>query len=158
MIADALITPFTEFEFMRRALAAVIALSLGAAPIGVFLMLRRMSLVGDAMAHAILPGAAIGFLVSGLSLFAMTTGGLIAGFTVAILAGVVARTTELKEDASLAAFYLVSLALGVTIISINGTNIDLLDVLFGNLLAIDDKPLPVIVLLATMRLVLLEVL
>src|SRR5438477_612301 len=115
MIYDALIAPFTEFEFMRRALAAVIALSLGGAPIGVFLMLRRMSLVGDAMAHAILPGAAIGFLLSGLNLFAMTTGGLIAGFTVAILAGVVARTTELKEDASLATFYLVSLALGVTL-------------------------------------------
>ena len=65
MIYDALIAPFTEFEFMRRALAAVIALSLGGAPIGVFLMLRRMSLVGDAMAHAILPGAAIGFLLSG---------------------------------------------------------------------------------------------
>jgi len=64
MIYDALIAPFTEFEFMRRALAAVIALSLGGAPIGVFLMLRRMSLVGDAMAHAILPGAAIGFLLS----------------------------------------------------------------------------------------------
>src|ERR1700755_2325156 len=129
MIHDALITPFVEFEFMRRALAAVIALSLGGAPIGVCLMLRRMSLVGDAMAHAILPGAAIGFLVSGLNLFAMTTGGLIAGFTVAILAGVVARTTELKEDASLATFYLVSLALGVTIVSIKGTNIDLLHVL-----------------------------
>ena len=85
MLTDALITPFTEFEFMRRALAAVIALSLGGAPIGVFLMLRRMSLVGDAMAHAILPGAAIGFLLSGLNLFAMTTGGLIAGFTVALL-------------------------------------------------------------------------
>ena len=120
MIYDALIAPFTEFEFMRRALAAVIALSLGAAPIGVFLMLRRMSLVGDAMAHAILPGAAIGFLISGLNLFAMTTGGLIAGFTVAILAGVVARNTELKEDASLATFYLVSLALGVTIVSDQG--------------------------------------
>ena len=74
MIYDALIAPFTEFEFMRRALAAVIALSLGGAPIGVFLMLRRMSLVGDAMAHAILPGAAIGFLLSGLNLFAMTDG------------------------------------------------------------------------------------
>jgi ABC-type Mn2+/Zn2+ transport system permease subunit len=56
LIYDALIAPFTDFEFMRRALAAVIALSLGGAPIGVFLMLRRMSLVGDAMAHAILPG------------------------------------------------------------------------------------------------------
>ncbi len=85
----------------------MIALSLGGAPIGVFLMLRRMSLVGDAMAHAILPGAAIGFLLSGLNLFAMTTGSLIAGFTVALLAGLVARNTELKEDASLATFYLV---------------------------------------------------
>ena len=157
MIYDALIAPFTEFEFMRRALAAVIALSLGGAPIGVFLMLRRMSLVGDAMAHAILPGAAIGFLLSGLNLFAMTTGGLIAGFTVAILAGVVARTTELKEDASLATFYLVSLALGVTIVSIKGTNIDLLHVLFGNILAMDDQTLLVIAFNATITLLVLAV-
>src|ERR1700758_1118444 len=91
MLYDTLIAPFSEFEFMRRALAAVIALSLGGAPIGVFLMLRRMSLVGDAMAHAILPGAAIGFLLSGLNLFAMTTGGLIAGFAVEILAGLEGR-------------------------------------------------------------------
>src|SRR5947199_344374 len=102
MMYDALIAPFTEFEFMRRALAGVIALSLGGAPIGVFLMLRRMSLVGDAMAHAILPGAAIGFLLAVLNLFAMTFGGLVAGFAVALLAGVVARTTVLKEDAVLA--------------------------------------------------------
>ena len=157
MIYDALIAPFTEFEFMRRALAGVIALSLGGAPIGVFLMLRRMSLVGDAMAHAILPGAAIGFLLSGLNLFAMTFGGLIAGFTVAILAGVVARVTELKEDASLAAFYLVSLALGVAIVSIKGTNIDLLHVLFGNVLALDDQTLMVIAFNATVTLIVLAI-
>ena len=157
MIYDVLIAPFTEFGFMRRALAAVIALSLAGAPIGVFLMLRRMSLVGDAMAHAILPGAAIGFLLSGLNLFAMTAGGLIAGFTVAILAGVVARTTELKEDASLATFYLASLALGVTIVSIKGTNIDLLHVLFGNILAMDDPTLMVIALNATITLIVLAV-
>src|SRR5438270_1904582 len=156
-IYDALIAPFVEFEFMRRALAGVIALALGGAPIGVFLMLRRMSLVGDAMAHAILPGAAIGFLLSGLNLFAMTTGGLIAGFAVALLAGVVARITELKEDASLAAFYLVSLALGVTIVSIKGTNIDLLHVLFGNILAIDDATLLVIAFNATITLIVLAV-
>jgi zinc/manganese transport system permease protein len=157
MIYDALISPFTEFEFMRRALAAVIALALGGAPIGVFLMLRRMSLVGDAMAHAILPGAAIGFLLSGLSLFAMTAGGLIAGFTVAILAGLVARNTELKEDASLATFYLASLALGVTIVSIKGTNIDLLHVLFGNILAMDNPTLLVIACNATITLIVLAV-
>jgi zinc/manganese transport system permease protein len=154
---DALIAPFTEFEFMRRALAAAIALSLAGAPIGVFLMLRRMSLVGDAMAHAILPGAAIGFLLFGLNLFAMTVGGLIAGFAVAILAGLVARTTEIKEDASLATFYLISLALGVTIVSIRGTNIDLLHVLFGNILAMDNQTLLVIAFNATITLILLAV-
>ena len=155
MLYDVLIAPFTEFEFMRRALAAVVALSLGAAPIGVFLMLRRMSLVGDAMAHAILPGAAVGFLLSGLNLFAMTAGGLIAGFAVALLAGVVTRTTELKEDASLATFYLASLALGVTIVSVKGTNIDLLHVLFGNILAMDNQTLLVVAFNATLTLTVL---
>jgi zinc/manganese transport system permease protein len=154
---DALIAPFIEFEFMRRALAAIIALSLAGAPIGVFLMLRRMSLVGDAMAHAILPGAAIGFLLSGLNLFAMTTGGLIAGFSVALLAGLVSRTTGLKEDASLATFYLASLALGVSIVSLKGSNIDLLHVLFGNILAMDDKTLLVIAANATITLIVLAV-
>jgi zinc/manganese transport system permease protein len=157
MLADALFAPFTEFEFMRRALAAIIALSVGGAPIGVFLMLRRMSLVGDAMAHAILPGAAIGFLLSGLNLFAMTTGGLVAGFLVALLAGVVSRSTGLKEDASLATFYLASLALGVTIVSVKGTNIDLLHVLFGNILAMDDQTLWLVAINATITLLVLAV-
>src|SRR3979411_2585778 len=154
---DALIAPFVDFEFMRRALAAVVALSLGGAPIGGVLVLAGVGLGGDAMAHAILPGAAIGFLLSGLNLFAMTTGGLIAGFAVAILAGVVARSTGLKEDASLATFYLVSLALGVTIVSVKGTNIDLLHVLFGNILAMDDQTLLVIAFNATLTLVVLAV-
>src|ERR1700730_17226000 len=100
---DFLISPFAEFEFMRRALVGVLVLAIGAAPVGVLLMLRRMSLMGDAMAHAILPGAAVGYLLSGLSLVAMTTGGLIAGLAVALVAGGVARATELKEDASPAA-------------------------------------------------------
>jgi len=153
----ALIAPFTEFEFMRRALAAVVALSLGGAPIGVFLMLRRMSLIGDAMAHAILPGAAIGFLLSGLNLFAMTAGGLVAGFAVALLAGVVARSTGLKEDTSIATFYLTSLALGVTIVSIKGSNIDLLHVLFGNILAMDDQTLLLVAINATITMLVLAV-
>lgn len=138
---DTLIAPFIEFGFMRRALAGTLALALGAGPIGVFLMLRRMSLVGDAMAHAILPGAALGFMVAGLNLFAMTAGGIVAGMIVAVLTGIVARVTELKEDASLAAFYLLSLALGVTLVSLRGTNVDLLHVLFGTVLALDDNTL-----------------
>jgi zinc/manganese transport system permease protein len=152
---DALFGPFIEFEFMRRALAGTVALALGAGPIGVFLMLRRMSLVGDAMAHAILPGAALGFLVSGLNLFAMTAGGLIAGCVVALLTGIVARMTDLKEDAALATFYLLSLALGVTIVSMKGTNIDLLHVLFGSVLALDNQTLLLIAGNATITLIVL---
>lgn len=141
MLYDLLIGPFAEFDFMRRALVGIVALSVSGAPIGVFLMLRRMSLTGDAMAHAILPGAAIGYLVAGFSLPAMTLGGLAAGFAVALAAGAVARVTVIKEDASLAAFYLISLALGVTIVSLRGSAVDLFHVLFGNVLALDDDVL-----------------
>jgi zinc/manganese transport system permease protein len=105
------------------------------------------------MAHAILPGAAIGFLLSGLDLFAMTAGGLVAGFVVAIAAGLVARATEIKEDASLATFYLMSLALGVTIVSLKGSNLDLLHVLFGTVLALDDQTLFLIAAITTVSLI-----
>lgn len=138
---DALVGPFVEFGFMRRALVACLALSIGSGPIGVLLLLRRMSLVGDAMSHAVLPGAAIGFLVAGLSLPAMGLGGLVAGLVVALLSGLVSRTTVLREDASFAGFYLASLAGGVLIVSLRGSNIDLLHVLFGTILAIDTNAL-----------------
>ena len=136
-----LISPFIEFGFMRRALAGCLALSLGATPIGIFLMLRRMSLAGDAISHAILPGAAIGYLFAGLSLSAMTIGGLVAGIAVALLAGGVARNSVIKEDTSLATFYLISRSAGVRIISMRGSNVDLLHVLFGSVLALDDAAL-----------------
>jgi zinc/manganese transport system permease protein len=152
---DAIVSPFVEFSFMRRALVGCLALSLGAPPIGVFLMLRRMSLMGDALSHAVLPGAAIGYLLFGLSLPAMSFGGFIAGLTVALAAGLVARTTLLREDASLAGFYLVSLALGVLIVSIRGSNIDLLHVLFGTVLALDDSALILVAAIATISLTVL---
>ena len=131
MLSHLFFQPFRE-ESVRHSLAAVLALALSAGPVGVFLMLRRMSLVGDAMAHAILPGVAIGFLVAGLNVFAMTLGGLVAGLLIALLAGAVSRTTELQEDASLAVFLLVSLALGVVIVTANGMDIErLMEFLFG---------------------------
>ena len=141
MMWEAVVQPFADFGFMRRALLGCAAISVGATPVGVFLMLRRMSLTGDAMACAILPGAAVGYLVAGLSLGAMTIGGLVAGMAVALLAGFVSRATVLREDASLAAFYLVSLALGVVIVSVRGSNVDLMHVLFGTVLALDDAAL-----------------
>ncbi|TXM77866.1 metal ABC transporter permease [Methylobacterium sp. WL69] len=137
---------------MRRALVGCLALSLSAPPVGVFLMLRRMSLMSDAMSHAVLPGAAIGFLVAGLSLPAMTLGGLAAGLAVALLAGAVTRSTLIKEDASLAAFYLISLAAGVVLISLRGSQIDLLHILFGTVLALDDPALLLLGGIATITL------
>jgi zinc/manganese transport system permease protein len=141
MLHDLLIAPFSEFAFMRRALIACIAISLSAGPIGSFLVLRRMSLMGDAMSHAVLPGVAVGFMMFGLELWPMALGGLVASLLVALLAGLVSRVTPLKEDASLAGFYLISISSGVLIISLHGSNVDLLHILFGSLLGVDDKSL-----------------
>ena len=155
---SALVAPFIEYGFMRRALVASIALGLGSGPVGVLLMLRRMSLVGDAMSHAVLPGAAIGFLIAGgVSLPAMGLGGLVAGLSVALLSGLVSRTTPLREDASFASFYLASLALGVLIVSLRGSNMDLLHVLFGTILAIDATALYLVGSIASLTLVILAV-
>jgi zinc/manganese transport system permease protein len=136
-----LIEPFAAYGFMQRALLGSLLLSLSACPVGVFLTLRRMSLTGDATAHALLPGAAVGFLFYGLDLVPMTLGGLLAGLLVALAAGLVSRLTIQKEDASLAAFYLISLAAGVLIVSMRGSSIDLMHVLFGTVLALDDAAL-----------------
>lgn len=138
---DLFIAPFVEFSFMQRALLGCVLIAIGSTPVGIFLMLRRMSLTGDAMAHGILPGAAIGYLISGLSLGAMTIGGLIAGVAVAAVSGLISRVTTLREDTSLAAFYLISLAFGVLIVSTRGSNIDLMNVLFGTILALDNAAL-----------------
>ncbi|MEQ9916552.1 zinc ABC transporter permease AztB [Pectobacterium aroidearum] len=141
---DLLINPFVEFNFMRRALMGALLLSLSACPVGVFLTLRRMSLVGDAMSHAVLPGAAFGFLLYGLEIIPMTLGGMVAGLVVAIGSGVVSRLTVQKEDASMAAFYLISLALGVLIVSLRGSSVDLMHVLFGSVLALNVQALTLI--------------
>jgi zinc/manganese transport system permease protein len=152
------VSPFVDYGFMRRALVACFALALGSGPVGVLLMLRRMSLVGDAMSHAILPGAAIGFLIAGgLSLPAMGFGGLVAGLSIALLSGVISRTTALREDASFASFYLTSLALGVLIVSLRGSNIDLLHVLFGTILAIDSNALYLVGAIASLTIIALAI-
>ena len=138
---DYFITPFYEYVFMQRALIGGLIVSLGSVPVGIFMTLRRMSLTGDAMAHAILPGAAIAYLISGLSLLGLAIGGVVAGLIVALSAGIVARSSHIKEDASFASFYLIALAFGVLVISLKQSNVDLFHVLFGNILAVDDSTL-----------------
>lgn len=157
MLYEYLIVPFQEFDFMRSALAAVVFLALSAAPVGVFLVMRRMSLVGDALSHAVLPGAAIGYMVAGLSLPAMSLGGFVAGIVMALLAGVVSRFTEVKEDANFAAFYLSSLAIGVILVSLGGNSVELLHLLFGSVLSVDKEALLMMRAVASLTIITLSV-
>ena len=105
---DFLLEPFA-LGFMRRALAGCLALSVAAPPLGVFLVLRRMSLMSDVLQHGVLPGIAIGAIVAGLSVWAMGLGGVVAGLAVAVLAGWLARRTGGREDSQLAGMYLLAL-------------------------------------------------
>lgn len=144
-----LLSIFSDYAFLRRALVGCLVLSVSAAPVGVFLMLRRLALTGDAMAHAILPGVAAGYLLAGLNLWAMTAGGLVAGLIIALAASAVTRLTPLREDASLATLYLISLALGVILMSSRGSAIDVMHILFGSVLAVDDTTLVFIGIVAS---------
>ena len=144
MITEFFFAPFS-IGFMRRALAGCIALSLAGPPLGVLLVLRRMSLTSEVLQHGVLPGVALGavfggWLVGGAAdgapLWIMGAGGFIAGLAVVLLAGVLARATAGREDSQLAGLYLLALAAGVAIISAT-RGIDLMHLLFGSVLAVD---------------------
>lgn len=147
---DLFIAPFADYLFMKRALIACLGISLSSAPVGVILVLRRMSLVADALSHAILPGIAIGFLIAGLWLPALTIGGIIAGIIVCIASGWISRRTILPEDASFTGFYIISLALGVLILSVKGGSMNLLHFLFGGVLAVNEMGILLIAFTTTL--------
>jgi zinc/manganese transport system permease protein len=136
---DILLAPFA-LGFMRRALAGCLALSVAAPPLGVFLVLRRMSLMSDVLQHGVLPGIAIGAIFAGLSVWAMGLGGIGAGLLVAVIAGWLTRRTGGREDSQLAGMYLMALAAGVALISTQHS-LDLTHLLFGNVLAVDNTAL-----------------
>ena len=135
------IDPFVMLPFLKRALAASVMIAVSSGLVGVFLLLNRMSLVGDALSHGVLPGIAIAFLFFGFNIYAMSFGGVIAGVLIAIIASLISHYTNLKEDASFAALYLFSLAIGVVLIMEIGSQADLLHILFGSVLAVDESSL-----------------
>lgn len=143
-----LVYPFIKYNFMSKALISCFALSISTTPLGCFLLLRRMSLLGDALSHAILPGVAIGYLLSNMSFIMMSIGGFISGVIVIILSNWISNITYLKEDASFSGFYLSSLALGVILISIRKSNINLLHLLFGSILSINNNEILLIGMVA----------
>lgn len=148
-----LIDPFLEFGFMQRALVACLAISLSGCVIGCLLVLRKMTLVGDAMSHSILPGVSVAFLITGISIIPMTIGGILAGLLVAIISAVVSKSTGLKEDSSFTAAHLLCLSGGIILISINGSSVDLMHVLFGNVLAVDNKTLILVGVIASISII-----
>lgn len=152
-----LLEPFWAYGFMRTALVACLGLALANAPVGVLLLQRRMSLTADVLSHAVMPGAALGFLVAGYSVLALSLGGIAAGVLVALLASAAARFDAERgeadrSEAPLAVMYLMSLAAGVLLVSLRGSNIDLMHVLFGTVLAVDARALAFIAGVATVTL------
>ena len=154
-IWSVLITPFAEYAFMRSALVACTALAVASGPLGTLLLLRRMGLVGDVLSHAVMPGAAVGFALAGGGLAVLSAGGLVTGIAVVLLMILGTRFGAQREDASLAAFYFSSIGVGVLIVSLRGTNLDLMHVLLGTVLAIDVPALVLIVAIASIVLVVL---
>jgi zinc/manganese transport system permease protein len=104
-----------------------------------------MGLVGDVLSHAVMPGAAIAFALAGSALAVLSVGGLFTGLAVVFLMALGTRFGAQREDASLAAFYFASIGVGVLIVSLRGTNLDLMHVLLGTVLAIDIPALVLIV-------------
>src|SRR6185437_14290019 len=130
------ISPFETLGFMRAALAACLALALANGALGTLLTLRRMSLDADILGHAIMPGAAIGFLYGGPSPSWLALGGLASGLAVAALAAGITGG-RIRNDTGLVAFYLVALSFGVLLVAWRGSNADIMRILFGTVLAID---------------------
>ena len=141
-----------SYSFMQRALAVTTLLSFSIVPVGAFLVLRRLSLAGEAMAHAITPGIVIAFVWAGLSVMSLLVGGLIAGFFVAFATAFLGRKTLLRSDAALASLYLIALAVGIFILSASGSAVPLKSFLFGSILGIDDASFVLVACVATITL------
>jgi ABC-type Mn2+/Zn2+ transport system permease subunit len=129
---DWLITPLI-YEFMQRGLLASLMVGILCAVVGCYVVLRSMAFLGDALAHAILPGVAVAYLVKGDLLI----GALVAAILVALGIGFLSRQGTLKEDTAIGILFAGALALGVALIStIKTYALDLTHILFGNVLGV----------------------
>lgn len=127
-----------SYAFMQRALAAAVIVGILCAVMGTYVVLRGMAFLGDALAHAILPGVAVSYLVGGNLL----VGALVAAIVVALLIGFFSRQGAVKEDTAIGILFAASLALGVALISsIRAYAVDLSHILFGNVLGVSPTDL-----------------
>ena len=134
---DWLIHPLT-YEFMQRGLLAAVIVGVLCAVMGTYVVLRGMAFLGDAMAHAILPGIAIAYLLNGNLL----VGAMVAAVVIALSIGFFSRQGTIKEDTAIGILFAAALALGVALIStIQTYAVDLSHILFGNVLGVSSLDL-----------------
>lgn len=126
-----------QYEFIQRALIASITIGISCGLIGTYIMLRRMSLIGDALAHAVLPGVVISFMVAGKGELSLFIGAVVAGIVTSLLIGFVNRNSKIKEDTSIGIIFTGAFALGVLLVSqLKQVHIDLSSYLFGDVLGV----------------------
>jgi len=145
-----LMAPF-QYSFMQTALLAAVLIGVACASIGVYVVLRRMAFIGDALAHTVLPGVVIAYLNS-WSLFG---GALIAGVITALGIGWLSRREEIREDTAIGVMFTGMFALGILLISTVRSFRDLTHILFGNILGVTPSDLGLIALITMAVLVLL---
>lgn len=134
------IEPFT-YGFLQRGLLSAMLLSLSGGLLGSILILRRLALMGDALAHSLLPGVALAYLLFGANLVALFLGGLFAGLLTTAGSALLSRLTRVKEDAAFGSLFVVFFAAGIALVSAMKTRIDFMHFLFGNILAVSASDL-----------------
>ncbi len=138
-----LLEPLT-YGFMQRGLAASVMVGVLCAVVGCYVVLRGMAFLGDALAHAILPGVALAYLLKGN----LMLGALIAAVVVGLGIGYLSRQGKIREDTAIGIWFAAALALGVAMISTVQTYaVDLTHILFGNILGVSPSDLLIIAVL-----------
>ncbi len=129
---DLLIAPL-QYPFMVRALLASTVVGVLCAVMGTYVVLRGMAFLGDALAHAILPGVAIAYLLHGNLL----VGATVAAVVIALSIGLFSRDSVIREDTAIGILFAAALSLGIALIStIRTYAVDLSHILFGNVLGV----------------------
>lgn len=123
-----------DYHFLQNAFVTSVAIGIVAGAIGCFIILRGMSLMGDAISHAVLPGVALSFIL-GIHYF---IGALIFGILASVLITYISQNSTIKSDTAIGITFSSFLALGVILIGVANSSTDLFHILFGNVLAVQD--------------------
>lgn len=134
MTAASFLTDPWQFDFMQRALAVSVVASVACALLSCWLVLIGWSLMGDAVSHAVLPGVVLAY-ASGLP---FAVGAFVFGVGAVGLIGTVRATTRVKEDAAIGVVFTTLFALGLVLVSVTPSDVDLGHILFGNVLGVTD--------------------